>query len=111
MASAVHASSQLHTGGAVGSGVTPPSGSSAPGAVYLQQLSTDAPSAPQTGQLTFMASAVQASPQMHTDASAFSSANAAAGNKDSTIQNATAKLNNLFFMWFPPFVPQLRRGQ
>ena len=108
ISSAVHASSQVQTGGA--GGVVASGCASVAGTAYLQQFSTAAPSAPQTAHSAFISSNVQASSQVHTGVSAFSSANAVAGSKDSTMHSAIARLNNLFFIMFPPFAPQLRRG-
>ena len=103
-------SEPLSSGSAASDCVAASADSSFIASAYLEQFSIPAPSAPQTEHSASISSAVQASSQVHTGVSAFSSANAAAGSKDSTMHSAIARLKNLFFIIIFPFSPQLRRG-
>ena len=74
-------------------------------AAYFPQFSGRAPSAPQTVQLAFMHSAVQAVSQVHTSGSSVPpSAKAVVGSSVSTIQHMSRMLSSRFFMVIPHFL-------
>ena len=101
MASTVQAVSQVH---ACGSSLTSSDWvtASSAGLTYFAQSCRCAPSAPHTGQSSFMSSDLQAVSQMHVGAaSPPSSAKAGMGSVESTMTNTSRMLSSRFFIAVP----------